>query len=125
MPVKSITVTDLYVEIDRGGDVVHLDFADIPPGTPQSKIDHVTNHVQSWLDHAVLVSDLPDGAQGKDVDPGLPHLFWRGNGANRELVARHVVIEDVQYDPAGVIVTDGDGNQNNSGRKLVFTLRRL
>jgi hypothetical protein len=119
MPVHSITVTDLYVEIDRGGDILHLDFADIPNGTPQAKIDHVTNHVQTWFDHAVLLSDLPDSEPGKHADPGLPHLFWRGNGPNRELVTRHVLISDVQYDPNGVVI-DGD-----TIGPLYFRLTRL
>ena len=120
MPVHSITVTDLYVEIDRGGDVIHLDYVDIPSGTPQAKIDHITDHVQTWFDHRVLLSDLPDGAPGKDADPGLPHWFWDGNGANRALVERHVVIDNVQYDPAGVVI-DGE----NIGRPLYFRLTRI
>lgn len=100
MPVKSITVTDTYVEIDRGGDVLHFDFADFPPsaGTNEARQQHVIDHVQSWLDTRIKLKDLPADDPAKLADPGLPHFFWEGQGGNAELVARPVIIENVVYD---------------------------
>ena len=114
MPVRSIEVTDTYVEIDKGGEVLHFDFADFPPsaGDNAARAAHVVEHVQSWLETRIRTKDLPDDEEYKDVDPGLPHFFHEGQGGNKELVARSIVIENVTYD-------------DTRTPPLIFTLRRI
>ena len=103
MPVKSMTVTDTYVEVDRGnGAVLHFDFADFPPSadTNETRQAHIIAHVQDWLDYRVKLRNLEDGDPNKTIDPALPHLFWEGTGGNAEIVQRNIVIENVTYDSA-------------------------
>lgn len=100
MPVKSITVTDTYVEINDGGNVLQFFFADFPPSVTnnEQRQQHIIAAAQAWLDTRIKVKDLPDDDPAKIADPGLPHFFWEGTGGNKELVARSVLIENVVYD---------------------------
>lgn len=115
MPVRAITVTDTFVEINDGGTVLHFDFVDFPPsaGDNLARQAHIVQHVQeTFLDTRIKLRDLPADDIAKTVDPGLPHFFWEGTGGNAELVARSVVIEDVVYDDTQLL-------------PLTFTLRRI
>ena len=115
MPVSSITVTDLYVEVNWGGEVLHFDFANFPPSanTNLKRQQHITEHAQRELfDTRQRLTTLPDDDPDKTIDPGLPTLFWEGTGGNTDLVARSIVIEDVVYD-------------DTLSPPLSFTLRRL
>lgn len=101
MPVREIIVTQTYVEINDGDRILHFDFADFPPSasTNETRIAHITNHVQTnFLDKRIKLKDLPADDPDKTTDPGLPWLFWEGQGGNAELVARNVIIENVIYD---------------------------
>ena len=116
MPVRAITVTNDYVEIERSiGDVLHFDFADFPPSasTNLKRQQLVTENVQSWLDDRQLLSTFPaDDPIITGGDPGQPYMFYDGSGANQAIVYRFIVIEDVVYDSAQT-------------PPLRFTLRRL
>ena len=55
------------------------------------------------------VRDLPADDPDRTTDPARgERLFWEGQGANRELVSRATIVEDVTWD----------------GERFVFTLRR-
>lgn len=115
MPVRAITVTDTFVEINDGGTVLHFEFADFPPsaGDNVARQNHVIQHVQeSFLDTRIKLKDLPADDPYKTTDPALPHIFWEGTGGNTELVARSVVIENVVYDDTQL-------------PPLTFSLRRI
>ena len=102
MPVRAITLTDTYVEIDRGGgtDLLRFNFAGFPPsaGTNEARAQHVIDHAQSWLDTVIKLKDLPADDPDKTPGTNTPHKFWRGTGGNAELVFRTVVIENVSWD---------------------------
>lgn len=116
MPVRAITLTDTYVEIDRGGgtDILRFNFADFPSsaGTNEQRAQHVIDHAQSWLDKVIKLKDLP--ADDPDKTPGTdtPWKFWRGTGGNAEIVYRSVIIKDVTWD-------------ENATPPLNFTLQRI
>ena len=100
MPVKSITITDTYVELNDDGNILHFDFADFPPSadTNEARQAHVVAHAQDWLDTRIPVKDLPADDPLAISDPALPYLFWEGTGGNKVVVVRNIVIENVNYD---------------------------
>jgi len=102
MPVTSIEITDTYIRVRKSGDEFYFEFADFPGGvnTPQKRVDHIMTNGQRWLDTRQKLSDLPADDPDKTTDPGLPTLFWEGQGGNAELVGRSIVIENVTWDDA-------------------------
>ncbi len=67
--------------------------------------------VQADLEVVILLRDLPDDEPTKTVDPAPEFgecFFWRGHGANRELVGVDTIVEDCVW----------------NGTAFVFTMRR-
>ena len=100
MPVRALIVTDTYVELDLGGNILHFDFADFPPSASTNEVrqQHIIDQAQLWFDTRIKLKDLPADDPNKTTDPAMPHLFWEGTGGNAELVSRNLVIENVVYD---------------------------
>ena len=114
MPVRALTATDTYFEIDVGGRVLHFDYANFPPTTTgsQARVDHIIALAQKFLDTRIDLVDMPADDPAAIADPGLPNFFWEVDGSETTLVAREAVIENVVYD-------------DTKSPPLSFSIRRL
>lgn len=66
--------------------------------------------VQAELETVMRLRDLPDDEPTKTTDPAPQfgeRFFWRGRGANKELVSRDTIVEACVWD----------------GERFVFTMR--
>jgi hypothetical protein len=103
MPVKRVRGGADFVEIDDGERIIRVSEADLPPDTKEKMALAMRDLLQAGLDHRQKVKDLPAGDPHQATDPAtLPEygerMFWEGQGANKELVARSVIVESVVWD---------------------------
>ena len=107
MPAQWITKSDgTEIRLSSGGDgqprtydlINDLRFQD----ADKTKVAAVLKDVlQADLEVVIRVRDLPDDEPAKAADPAAEYgerFFWRGRGANKDLVARATIIESVVWD---------------------------
>ena len=98
-----ITTTDTSIEINIGGRVVHIDYADLPGNTPAQLANALKLILQAAIDVRIPLADLPDDEPTKAVNPDRPNFFWgRANGLihanpiqNNHLIARDTIVDVV------------------------------
>ena len=80
MPVRRITVTESFAEIDLGERRARVDYATIPgTGWSRARLDGLRDALQAAIDLRVARADLPDDDPDKAADPALgERLFWDG-----------------------------------------------
>ena len=108
-----ITTTDTFIEINIGGRVVHVNYADLPGNTPAQLANALKLLLQAEIDVRIPLADLPDDEPTKAVNPDAPNFFWgRSDGSihpnpnqNTHLIARDTVVTEVVWDGARYVVT--------------------
>ncbi len=108
-----ITVTDSYIEINIGGRVARIDYADLPGNTPVQLANALKLLLQAEIDTRIPLTDLPDDEPTKTVNPAAPNFFWgRANGSihanpnqNDHLIARDTVVTEVVWDGTRYVVS--------------------
>ena len=99
MPVRAVRAGADFVEINDGGRIMRVTEADVAPGSKEKMAAAILALLQEQLTVRQRVRDLPDGDPDKTTDPARGEkLFWEGQGANRELVSRTVIVESVVWD---------------------------
>ena len=101
MPVRAISAGADFVEINDGGRSLRVSEADIAPGSKDKMALAIRALLQEQLTTRTKVRDLPDDDPDRDTDPASfmgERMFWEGQGGNRELVSRSVIVEDVRWD---------------------------
>ena len=108
-----ITTTDSFIEINIGGRVVHINYADLPGNTPAKRTNALKLLLQAEIDFRVSIADLPDDELTKTVNPDAPNFFWgKFDGTihpnpnqNDHIIARDTVVTDVAWDSSRYGVT--------------------
>ena len=103
MPLRSVSITDTYVELNRGGRTFRFNYADLPPGNFARKAEAARAVLQNWIDDRILLTDLTLDDPARLVNPNLPHWFWGDANGNPSavgpyLIGREVVVESVTWD---------------------------
>ena len=101
-----LTVNDTFIEINVGGRVARIDYADLPGNTPAQLANALKLLLQAEIDTRIPLADLPDDEPTKTVNPDAPNFFWGdGNGVvrpnpnqNDHLIARDTVVTLVEWD---------------------------
>ena len=110
MPIRAVTITDTYVELNRGGRTIRFNYADFPPGNLAKKAEAARAALQNWIDDRILLTDLSADDPARLSDPGLPHWFWgkldgTPDPAGPYLIGREVIVESLTWDGARVNLT--------------------
>lgn len=102
MPVRAVRAGTDFVEIDVGGRTMRAAEIDIAPGSKDKMALAIKLLLQEQLTTRIRLSDLPDDEEFKNEPPPVEkygeRMFWEGQGGNRELVSRSVIVEDVTWD---------------------------
>ena len=103
MPLRAVTITDIYVELNRGGRTFRFNYADLPPGNFARKAEAARAALQAWIDDRLLLADMPADDPARISDPGLPHFFWgkldgTPDPAGPYLIGREVIVDSVTWD---------------------------
>ncbi len=99
MPVRAVRAGADFVEVNDSGRIFRVTEADVPPGSKEKIAQAIQALLQEQLTVRQRVGDLPDDDPDKAGDPARGEkLFWEGQGANRELVSRTVIVESVVWD---------------------------
>lgn len=93
MPIRSIVVTDTYIEINRGDGPRRIDYTSIPGGAWNSaRAAKAKDALQALLDTRTPRSSLPADDPAVLADPALPYFFWDGT----DIVSRPAVVTAVE-----------------------------
>lgn len=106
MPISLVRATDTFIEFDKGGNLLHIEYADIPGNNINARIDNLKAIAQSYLDRRQALADLPGDDPDKTTNPNRPDLFWgRSDGTvhpnpaqNDHLISRPVTLVDLTFD---------------------------
>ncbi len=91
MPVRRITATESFAEIDLGERRAREDYATIPgAGWSRARLDALRDALQASIDLRVPRAGLPDGDPDKAAGPALGERPFRDGG---DLVARAAVAD--------------------------------
>lgn len=102
MPVRAISTGADFVEINEGGRTVRVSEADVTPGSKDKMATAIKALLQEQLTTRIKLRDLPDDEEFKNEAPLIEKygetMFWEGLDADRELISRAVIVEDVTWD---------------------------
>ena len=91
MPVRRITATESFAEIDLGERRAREDYATIPgAGWSRAGLDGLRDALQASIDPRVPRTALPGGDPDKAADPALGERLFRDGG---DLVVRAAVAD--------------------------------
>ena len=110
MPLRAVTITDTYVELNRGGRVFRFDYTSLPGGNNARKAEAARQALQNWIDDRILLTGLPPDDPARIANPNLPYWFWgTADGVPSPtgpyLIGREVVVESVAWDGQRVNLT--------------------
>lgn len=101
MPVRAVRAGADFVEIDTGGTLIRVSEADVKAKTKDKMAVAIQALLQEGLTTRIKLRDLPSDEPTKATDPAADYgerMFWEGQGGNRELVSRSVIVESVTWD---------------------------
>ncbi len=102
MPVRAVRAGADFVEIDDGRRIIRVTEADVGRGTKAEMASAMQAPLQEGLTVRRKVVDLPADDPDRTTDPGGgERLKWEGDGVNRELVSRSVIVVSVTWDGTG------------------------
>ncbi len=97
-----VEITDDWIDVNLGGEIIRINYADIPGnGWPRARLRKLRDRAQDFIDIRIPLADLPDGDPDKVTDPELPSTFWDGN----DLVSRSTLVEEIIFDGTRLIPT--------------------
>ena len=77
MPIRSLVVTDTYIELNRGDGPRRINFSDISGSTwNAARLNRARDLIQAQLDTRTLRTSLPLDDPDILVNPARPYFFW-------------------------------------------------
>ena len=109
MPVHAVSAGADFVEINTGGRVLRVMEIDVSFGSKDQMATAIKALLQEQLTTRIRLRDLPDDEEFKNEPPPVEQygerMLWEGQGGNRELVSRSVIVEDVTWDGGRYVPT--------------------